>query len=49
MRLPHECREQNAAKSEKAAIEAEDVLFEEGMSLDDMFFALREDDRFMGR
>merc|ERR1711920_418167 len=35
LRLPHECREQTAAKSEAAAIE-EDVLFPENMSLEDM-------------
>ena len=48
LRLPHECREQTAAKLEAAAIDEEDVLFPDDMSLDDMFGALREDDRFMG-
>lgn len=49
LRLPHECREEAAAKNETAAIEEEDVLFEEGSSLEDMFSALRTDDKFMGR
>eukprot|EP01043_Picozoa_sp_COSAG02_P040883 COSAG02_NODE_3343_length_6898_cov_9.593617_3_plen_302_part_00 len=47
LRLPHECREQTAAKLEAAAIGEEDVLFPDDVSLDDMFGALREDDRFM--
>ena len=46
MRLPHECREQTAAKLEAAAIEEEDVLFEDHMSLEDMFGALKQDEKF---
>ena len=49
LRLPHECRETTAAQKEAAAIEEEDVLFEDGISLESMFSALRTDDKFMGR
>ena len=36
LRLPHECREVEAAKKEAAAFEDEDVLFEEGVSLEEL-------------
>ena len=49
LRLPHECREDTAVKMEAAAIEEEDVLFEEEMSLESMFSALKTDEKFMGR
>ena len=49
LRLPHECREETEAKAEAVAIEGEDVLFEDDLSLEDMFSALREDVKFMGR
>ena len=47
--LPHERAEQRAAKLEAAAMEHEDVLFDDGMSLEDMFGALKKDDKFMSR
>ena len=47
LRLPHECREQTAAKLEADAIEKEDVLFDDDMSLEDMLGALKEDKKFM--
>ena len=49
LKLPHECRELSAAYAEEVAFNEEDVLFEEEMSLDDMFSALKHDEKFMGR
>jgi hypothetical protein len=47
--LPHERAEERAAKLQAVAMEEEDVLFDDDMSLEDMFGALKKDDKFMSR
>ena len=47
LRLPHECRDIIAAHEEEIAFKDEDVLFEDNISLEDMFGRLKQDEKFM--